>query len=523
MANKWDDEVEEAYAQLRESFASGKTRSLEWRKDQLQKFKTMMNEQRKFFETCMQCDLHKSPEEGYLYEVNPVMHEVQQCIDHLEEWASPTQKGLNILNIPGSCAIYKDPLGVVLVAGAWNYPVNLTLSPLAGAIAAGNSVMVKVPSSKYSQKTAHGLAEMIRRYLDTDCIRVIEGDRHAMTAVLKQRFDKICFTGGSFVGRIVARAAAEHLTPIALELGGKSPVIVDKGVDIGVTAKRICWASFLNSGQTCVRPDYCMVHESVANEFIKACKSALKNMFGADASQSDYFGRLVNDRAWLRVKGLVDDARAFITYGGDYDRESKYVEPTLIDFKTDYNAFKNSEVMGQEIFGPLLPIFRYSNLDVAINHINAGEKPLVAHVFTSNSRVRKRVLRETSSGAACVNDAILHMTNHELPFGGVGNSGMGRYHGKYSFDMFTHEKSVLVKYFIGDLPQRYMPYNGSFQMGLLSLLQYPYSAMQVRFIQLCVLILFFIVASRFGWLESYARPIIKAALEYLLTFASTPW
>ncbi len=521
--NNWDATVEEAYDTLRESFNSGKTRDLEWRRQQLKQFRKMIFEQKKFFQTCLQCDLHKSHEEGYLMEINPVMHEIQNCIDHLDEWTAPTTKGVNILNLPGKCALYKDPLGVVLVAGAWNYPINLTLSPMAGAIAAGNCIMVKVPSSKYSQKSAHGMAEMIHKYLDTDCIRVIEGDRHAMTAVLKQRYDKICFTGGTFVGKIVARAAAEHLTPIALELGGKSPVIVDKDINIDVAAKRICWASFLNSGQTCIRPDYCMVDASIADEFIKKCKTALIDMFGKDASQSDYFGRLVNDRAWVRVKNLIDDSTRYVSYGGNYKRDEKYVEPTLLDFKTNYSAFSSSSIMGQEIFGPVLPIFRYNDLDVAINHINSGEKPLVAHVFTSKSKVRDRVLTETSSGGACVNDAILHLSNDALPFGGVGNSGMGRYHGKYTFDMFTHEKSVLIKYFFGDLPQRYPPYSGSFQMTLLNVLQYPFEAFHIRLFQLILLVLAVVCASRVGWLEIYIRPFIKAVLEYLLGYTQGPW
>lgn len=524
MANTdWDAAVNSTYTTLRSSFKSGKTRDLEWRRQQLQQFKKMIFEQKKFFQTCLQCDLHKSHEEGYLMEINPVMHEIQHCLDHLDEWTSPTSKSVNILNLPGSCALYKDPLGVVLVAGAWNYPINLCLSPMAGAIAAGNCIMLKVPSSKYSQKSASGMAEMVHKYLDNDCIRVIEGDRHAMTAVLKPRYDKICFTGGTFVGKIVARAAAEHLTPIALELGGKSPVIVDKGVDINVAAKRICWASFLNSGQTCIRPDYCMVDASIAEAFIKACKAALRDMFGKDASKSGYFGRLVNDRAWLRVKGLVDDSKEYVTYGGNYARDDKYVEPTLMDFKGDYDAFANSSIMGQEIFGPVLPIFRYSNLDDVITHVNAGEKPLVAHVFTSNSRVRNRVLTETSSGGACVNDAILHLSNAALPFGGVGGSGMGRYHGKYTFDMFTHEKSVLIKYFLGDLPQRYPPYSGSFQMTLLNVLQYPYEALHIRIFQFVAAVLAIIFASRFGWLEIYVRPLIKQLLEYLLVYANGPW
>ena len=519
----WDAEVEDKYNTLRETFATGKTRGLAWRREQLKALKNMLVQERLFLQGCAKADLNKSDAEGYLMEINPVEHEVQNALDHLDEWTKPTSKPLNLLNIPGSCMVYKDPLGVVLVAGAWNYPIQLTLSPLAGAIAAGNCVMVKVPSSKYATQCSKGMARIIRKYMDNECIKVVEGDRHAMTAVLKQRFDHICFTGGSYVGKIVAAAAAKHLTPVTLELGGKSPIIVDETADIAVSAKRYTWAALINCGQTCIRPDYCMVHASIADKFISACKESIVSMFSKDPKSCEFFGRLINQRAWQRVSGMVEDSKQYIVHGGQVDESQNFVEPTLFDFGTDFGAFKTSSVMLDEIFGPLMPVYRYTDLDQAIGYVQSGEKPLVAHVFSKKPETQERVLTETSSGQGCVNDAILFMSNDALPFGGVGNSGIGRYHGKYTFTMFTHEKTVLKKHFILDLPARYPPYSNKFNMFLLGLLQYPYNKLQILCIKTCLLVLLTLACKKAGVLEGIVRPLLHSFFSWGASATSGSW
>lgn len=518
----WDDEVERGYSTLRSSFAAGKTRPLAWRREQLEQMKLMLKEGRQRLEASAKVDLHKCSTESYLMEINPVEHEVQTCLDHLDEWSAPESKPVNLLNLPGSCAVYKDPLGVVLVAGAWNYPIQLCLSPLAGAIAAGNCVMVKVPSVKYATQCSSTMAELIRKYLDSDCIHVVEGDRHAFTATLKLRFDHICFTGGLFVGKIVAEAAAKFLTPTTLELGGKSPLLVDQSADIVVAAKRYTWGALINCGQTCIRPDYCMVHFSVADKFIAACKKNIIEMFGDDASRSEVFGRLINQRAFDRVNGMVSKDKKYIAHGGSSDPDNAYVEPTLFDFGTDIQAFKKSGCMSEEIFGPLLPICRFHDFDECLDFIKEGEKPLVVHIFSTNKSTQERVLTETSSGQACVNDAILFMSNDALPFGGVGYSGMGNYHGKHTFEMFTHQKSVLKKHFIGDLPARYPPYTRGSQW-LLNLLQYPYTRLHVYFIKAALFAMAIIVAKQAGVLEGIIRPLLNNFFSWGASVTSGNW
>lgn len=317
---------------------------------------------------------------------------------------------------------------------------------MVGAIAGGNCIIMK-PGS-YACATSNALAKIIPQYLDEECIRVIEGNRHVTTALLKEKFDHIFFTGSAFVGKIVARAAAEHLTPVVLELGGKSPCIVDKSANIDHAAKRIVWAKFLNSGQTCVTCDFMMVHEDVADKLYSSIKKYIKKFFTDDAQKSEYYGRLINKSAYERLDKLVKSESQNIIFGGKVDPSERYIEPTIFDFGNDFDKFISSETMSDELFGPLLPSFRYKNLEQVIQFVKdlPTGKPLAFYAYGSDADFIKQIKQRTTSGGLCINDSIMHLINHELPFGGIGNSGMGGgYHGYYSFCQYTHEKAVLEK------------------------------------------------------------------------------
>eukprot|EP00009_Paramoeba_aestuarina_P002800 CAMPEP_0201522466 /NCGR_PEP_ID=MMETSP0161_2-20130828/17572_1 /ASSEMBLY_ACC=CAM_ASM_000251 /TAXON_ID=180227 /ORGANISM="Neoparamoeba aestuarina, Strain SoJaBio B1-5/56/2" /LENGTH=509 /DNA_ID=CAMNT_0047921315 /DNA_START=111 /DNA_END=1640 /DNA_ORIENTATION=+ len=460
MANKTPSEViAEDVQTVRSSFNSGKTRSAEWRKSQLEAFLKMMREEREAMQAALLKDLHKSNAEAFFTELNLVEAEIVHMLDHLSTYMEPTKKSTDILNFPGWSYIYKDPLGVCLIVGAWNYPIQLTLLPLVGCIAAGNCAIVKVPSKNYSAESSKTMAQIASKYLDRDCIRFVEGDRNETQAVLSHRYDLIFFTGGQFVGKMVAEAAAKHLTPTVLELGGKSPCIVDASADLDVAARRVAWGTFVNSGQTCLRPDYLLVHEDVAEHFYKKLERTVKDFYTSNPQQTEFFGRVINTRAHKRLSQLVEDSKPYIRFGGDLDESDKYVAPTLIDFGTDEEKFASSSVMADEIFGPLLPALRFKDVNQVIKFITARDKPLGLYVFTTDDTFRDRILTETTSGVANVNDCMMNMTNEDLPFGGVGKSGMGAYHGEESFMTFSHRKSVLMKTNFADLPVRYPPYN----------------------------------------------------------------
>jgi len=419
-------------------------------------------------------DLHRSRDEGWLTEINPVQHHIQMCLDHLDEWMAPEPVMIDVVNIPGYSYVEAEPLGVALVIGAWNYPIQLTLMPIVGAIAAGNTVCVKVPSSKYSSASSRALADCLHQYLDPEAVCVIEGDRSATQAVLAEKWDSIFFTGGCFVGRMVAEAAAKNLTPVVLELGGKSPCIVDRTADLAITCRRIVWGGFFNAGQTCVRPDYVLVEDAVADVFLAEMIKTVKKFYGDKPSESEFFGRLINTRAAERVQGLLKKGDGKVIVGGENNVAERYCAPTVVDFGSNVEEFEKSGLMNEELFAPILPVLRYKGgIDQVVEFINAREKPLVLYAFTDDATTQSRLKNETSSGATVFNDTLMHMASHKLPFGGVGNSGMGRYHGKYSFDTFSHQKPVLVKYFALDwLVQRYPPYS-ALDVKILRLVQYP--------------------------------------------------
>jgi len=454
-----EKDIPQAVDSLRQIFKSGVTRDVNWRKVQLNAFMRMLVEGRTEIEEALHADLKKSPTEAYVTEINQVMHEVQHMIDNLDHLMAPRKMKTDMMNLPGDSFQYADPLGVVLVVGAWNYPWLLTMFPVVGAIAAGNAVLIKVPSQHYTEATSKLIGTLVARYLDCDAIKVAFGDREMTQAVIRERYDIIFYTGGSYVGQMVAESAAKHLTPTILELGGKSPCIIDKSADITVAARRSAWGAFgLNNGQTCVRPDYVLVHEDIAEKYLQTVEKTVRDFYGTDASVSDSYSRVVNQRAAQRLGGIIDNDRRYVRFGGTVNIDNKYVEPTCLDFKGDTAAFTSSKAMEDEIFGPIMPVLRYRNLEDVIAFITKGEKPLALYVFTTTNHVAEKVLAETSSGGAVVNDVVTHLANGNLPFGGVGKSGMGSYHGNKSFESFSHMKSVLKKTNWFDAPQRYPPY-----------------------------------------------------------------
>uniref|UniRef100_A0A6S8A181 Aldehyde dehydrogenase n=1 Tax=Aplanochytrium stocchinoi TaxID=215587 RepID=A0A6S8A181_9STRA len=468
------EQIPEACAELRAEFNTEKTVSLGWRKGQLKALLTLLKEGREELCRGMNADVNRSMFEGYMTEINMVENECYHALQHLESWMSPERKNTNLFNVPSPGSyIYNDPYGVVLIMGAWNYNVVLTLGPLVGAIAGGNCVMLK--PGAYAAESGLAMGRLITKYMDTSCIKLVCGNRVVNAACLEQKWDLIFFTGSPSVGKLVAHAAADHLTPIVLELGGKSPCIVDKTADLTVSVKRILHGALLNSGQTCVRPDFFLVNEEIADAFLKELKTQIINFYGKDAQKSEWYGRIINDNSFKRVMNLVEGSRDKLYYGGNSDASDKYIEPTVFDFGHDFKAFGEAPVMLEEVFGPLLPVCRYSSIEECIEFIRAGEKPLALYCFTTDATIREEVLNRTYSGGAVINDCCVHLSNGDIPFGGVGNSGMGNYHGKFSYDTFTHQKGVMHRGFMFNQMEdalRYPPYE-QWNQSALGILQMP--------------------------------------------------
>ncbi|MDF2179168.1 aldehyde dehydrogenase family protein [Aliiglaciecola sp. CAU 1673] len=435
---------------LSTSFASGLTRPLAWRKTQLEQLKRLASEREEEIMAALKADLGKCQLESWTSEVGFLISEIDHAISHLGKWSKPRRVSTPIIAMPGKSYIQPDPKGVVLIIGAWNYPFQLTLAPLIPAIAAGNCALIK--PSELAPNTSALIAKLIPKYLDRDAFAVVEGGVPETTEVLKQRFDHILYTGGEAVGKIVMRAAAEHLTPVTLELGGKSPCIVASDCDLEVTASRIAWAKWMNVGQTCIAPDYVLVEKAFADKLIEAIKAKLKDFYGDDPAKSSDYGRIINQRHFDRIAGYLNGVD--VTYGGQMDRDARYMAPTIV-----LNPPKDSALMQEEIFGPILPIVPLETIEQSVAFINARHKPLALYLFTGSSQLEQQVLENTSAGSVCINDAMMFMTNAELPFGGVGNSGMGAYHGQWGFDTFSHLKAVMKRSTWFDINWRYPPFN----------------------------------------------------------------
>lgn len=436
----------------RDFFASGATKPIEFRLQQLARLKAAVIARQTDIVAAVQVDLGRPKYEGY-FELG-VLGELDYITQRLRRWTKPHRVPLPLTQMPGSAWVQPEPLGVVLIIGPWNYPFQLLLSPLMGAIAAGNCAILK--PSEQAPATSRVVADLVKATFSPDYVAVVEGDAQVAQALLSQKFDHIFFTGGPRVGQIVMEAAAKQLTPVTLELGGKSPCIVDATADLRVAARRIVWGKFVNLGQTCVAPDYVLVQEAAKAALLRHMQAALTEFFGEDPAQSPDLARIVNASQFDRLMALLEGAD--VVTGGQSDRGDCYIAPTILE-----NVGWDAPVMQEEIFGPLLPVLTYEQIETAIAQINARPKPLALYVFSANEAFQSQVLGATSSGGVCINDVFLQVAIWGLPFGGVGQSGIGAYHGKTSFDTFSHLKSVLKKPTWLDLGWRYAPYNRPFK------------------------------------------------------------
>ncbi|XP_038160513.1 aldehyde dehydrogenase family 3 member A2-like [Cyprinodon tularosa] len=425
-----------AVQRARRSFQTGRTKPLEFRIQQLKRLQSCFQERQRDIKCALQKDLGKSEYSTELYEMLLVEAEIHLSVTRLAEWAAPRPVEKNIFTLSDDVYVKPEPLGVVLIIGPWNYPWSLTLLPLVGAIAAGDAAIVK--PSEISSNSSKVMAELLPLYLDQDLYPVVQGGVPETQELLKQRFDHIFYTGSTSVGQLVMEAAARHLTPVTLELGGKSPCFIDKNCDIKIACRRITWAKFINCGQTCIAPDFILCEPSVQSRVVEAIKKCIKEFYADSPKTSDDYGRIVSQRQFRRIMGLMDGCT--VAFGGDADESQGYIGPTVLQ---DVTA--ESKVMQEEIFGPLLPIITVDGVDEAIHFMNKREKPLVIYVFSHDDKLIKKVIAETSSGALVANDCIVHFLDSALPFGGVGHSGMGRYRGRHTFDQLSNLRSCMIK------------------------------------------------------------------------------
>ena len=430
-------------------FRRGETLDLDFRLQALRALKTAILKWEKCIAEALWLDLHKSYEEAYLTELSIVLGEIDNHLKHLKNWTAPKRVATPIKMMPSCSKVVAEPLGCSLIIAPWNYPVQLLLNPLVGAISAGCTALLK--PSPYVPHTSKVVEEMIKETFRPEYIGIVQGNREVNAALLEERYDLIFFTGSPQLGRTVMRAASENLTPVVLELGGKSPCIVDKDANIAMAARRIAWGKSLNAGQTCIAPDYLLVHEDVKERLVDDLKKEFTRLHGPNPKQAKHFVRIVNERAFDRLVGYIENAN--VVMGGEYDRSERYITPTIIDY-----VDVSSPIMQEEIFGPIFPIVTFKTTDEAINFVQDREKPLALYYFSESKQNIRRVLKHTSSGGTCINDTIMHIANENLPFGGVGHSGMSAYHGKESFRVFSHYRAVVTTTTLLDLPFRYMPY-----------------------------------------------------------------
>lgn len=433
-------------------FETGRTRDLAFRICQLQLLADAMRKNETVLEEALKKDLGKSAFESYATEIGFVLADIRYTIQNLQKWSAPKRVRTPLYLFPGKSKIQKEPYGSVLILGPYNYPVQLLAEPLIGAIAAGNCAVLK--PSELTPHVSEAMYQIVHSTFKEEYIACVEGGVEVNQELLSQKFDYIFFTGSERVGRIVMKAAAENLTPVTLELGGKSPVIIEKTANIKEAARRIAWGKLLNAGQTCVAPDYVLVDESRKQQFLTEMKTAFSHLYGKEIKKNPDFGRIVNERHMERLQKILEQDAKYLFCGGRADTLQRYIEPAILDLGKDQNAAS----MQEELFGPILPVLSYHKLEDAVRFVNKRAKPLALYLFTKKRSAEKFVLERVSSGGVCVNDTISHLINPDLPFGGVGASGMGQYHGKYSFDTFTHEKSVFYKPADWNLPVCYPPF-----------------------------------------------------------------
>ena len=453
MENTSTEKIINIVKQQKEFFSSGATLDIRFRQQMLDKLLQAMQKWEKRISDALWTDLHKSYEEAYLTEISIVTGEIRNHRANIRKWARRKRAHSPLKLFPSRSYIVKEPLGNALIISPWNYPVQLLLNPLVGAISAGCTAVLK--PSPYVPTVSKVIEDMISETFEEKYIAVVQGNRYVNTALLDQRWDLIFFTGSPALAKTVMTAAAKNLTPVVLELGGKSPCIIDKTADIKSAARRIAWGKTLNSGQTCIAPDYILIHEDIKEAFVKAFAKEIRNLHGEDIKADTHYVRMVNDKAFERVTGYFKDGK--IIYGGRTDAATRFIEPTLIE-----DVALDSPLMTEEIFGPVFPIVTMNDKgkifrDKVIDFVTSREKPLAFYYFGKESD-GWNIIRRTSSGGSCINDVIMHIANENVPFGGVGNSGMGRYHDKDSFEAFSHTRSIIATGNWIDLPFRYMPY-----------------------------------------------------------------
>jgi aldehyde dehydrogenase (NAD+) len=436
-------------------FRSGVTRDVGYRIEQLKRLHRVIQEHDDLILGALEKDMAKPKLEAYAGEIALVLNEISYALRKLPSWVKPTRVMTARPLLPSLCYTIPEPLGSVLILAPWNYPFQLALAPLVGALAAGNCAVVK--PSELAPATSEVIAALLEKHFDSRLIHVVTGGPQVASDLLAQRFDHIFFTGSTRVGKLVMEAASHNLTPVTLELGGKTPCIVDADIHLRYAARRIAWAKFFNAGQTCVAPDYLLVEKTIRDEFTGVLKKQIIRFFGPDPARSPDYARIINQGHFNRLRSYLD--KATIIIGGQTSAETRYIAPTLIDGVSPHDP-----VMTEEIFGPILPILTFEEFSQAIDFVNARPKPLSLYLFTKNRDKQDKVLLETSSGGYCINDAVVHFASHLLPFGGVGESGMGSYHGKASFDCFSHTKSVVKNTLAFDIPLRYVPYRFKLQL-----------------------------------------------------------
>ncbi len=430
-------------------FFQGETRQFAFRKTQLKKLRDAIRQSENEISKALFDDLNKSPFEAYSTEIGFVLEEIGYHLRHLNKWVNPRRVYNPITNFPARASLIYEPKGTVLIIAPWNYPMQLLIAPLVGAISAGNTVILK--PSELAVNTAKVMEEVINSCFDKKYIHVVNGGIETSKHLLSLDFDHIFFTGSTYVGRIVAQEAAKKLIPVTLELGGKSPCIVDKDIDVKLAARRIMWGKLINAGQTCIAPDYLLVHESVKDKLLPELVSAIKSFYGENPEESPDYPRIINEPNVERLAILTEKVEIY--WGGKYDVSSRYFQPTILN-----NVSFEMPVMQQEIFGPILPVLTYKDLDEVIKRREGMQKPLALYFFSNNKKNQKKVLENIQAGGVSINDTLMHIVNPKLPFGGIGHSGMGAYHGKFSFKTFSHAKSVVKKGTWLDMPIRYAPF-----------------------------------------------------------------
>ncbi len=431
-------------------FNSNETKSVSFRINQLKKLQKILRENEAALCEAIYQDFKKSYFETYVTELTLVHNEINLAVRKLKKWAKPKKVRTNPANFPGSSLIIPEPLGTSLIIGAWNYPYQLSLAPAIASIAAGNTVVIK--PSELPSNSSKILKKIINSNFDKKFFMVIEGDAEETSKLLEQKFDKIFFTGSVPVGKIVYQAAAKNFASVTLELGGKSPAIVFPDCNLGITAKRLVWAKFLNAGQTCIAPDYILVHQSIEKQLLEEIQEQIELQFSHVTVESENYVQIINQKHFQRLAALIDKNKLYS--GGNCSLESRFIEPTVL-----HNVSFDDTIMQNEIFGPILPVISFENIDEIIKSIKSRPKPLSCYVFTGNKRIKNKILSELSFGGGCVNDAIMHISNHNLPFGGTGASGIGNYHGEAGFRTFSHYKSIFKKPWLFEFPIKYQPYS----------------------------------------------------------------